>query len=120
MHMLYFATFKRDYQGDNADPFEPLVTCYMTIAIFYSKSDVIKISFTFFLKTNYNYFNVQYLIFNQIDLQTCIQLFIPYTDFIMQYILKCWQDSWDQQIYNKLHEIHSLVGKTPCSYDQNR
>jgi hypothetical protein len=32
----------------------------------------------------------------------------------MQFILKRWQDSWDQQIYNKLHEIHSLVGKTPC------
>ena len=31
-----------------------------------------------------------------------------------------WQDSWDQQIHNKLHEIHSLVGKTPCSYSQNR
>jgi hypothetical protein len=48
---------------------------------------------------------------------------IPYTDFkpfIMKYILKCWQDSWDQQIHNKLHEIHSLVGKTPCSYSQNR
>jgi hypothetical protein len=24
-----------------------------------------------------------------------------------------WQDSWDQQIHNKLHEIHSLVCKTP-------
>jgi hypothetical protein len=22
--------------------------------------------------------------------------------------------------HNKLHEIHSLVGKTPCSYGQNR
>jgi hypothetical protein len=41
---------------------------------------------------------------------------IPYTDFkplIMTYILKRWQDCWDQQIYNKLHEMHSLVGKTP-------
>ena len=37
----------------------------------------------------------------------------------MKYILKRWQGSWDQQIYNKLHEIHSLVGKTPCSYGQN-
>jgi hypothetical protein len=48
---------------------------------------------------------------------------IPYTDFkpfIVNYILKLWQDSWDQQIQNKLHEIHSLVGKTPCSYSQNR
>jgi ribonuclease HI len=47
---------------------------------------------------------------------------IPYNDFkplIMRYILKRWQGSWDQQIYNKLHEIHSLVGKTPCSYGQN-
>ena len=39
---------------------------------------------------------------------------------IMTYILKRWQDSWDQQIYNKLHEIHSLVGKTALSYGQNR
>ena len=38
----------------------------------------------------------------------------------MKYILKRWQDRWDQQIYNKLHEIHSLVGKTPCSCGQNR
>ena len=38
----------------------------------------------------------------------------------MKYILKRWQDSWDQQIHNKLHEIHSLDGKTPCSYGQNR
>jgi hypothetical protein len=48
---------------------------------------------------------------------------IPYTDFnpfIMKYILIRWQDSWDQQIHNKLHEIHSLVGKTTCSCGQNR
>jgi hypothetical protein len=48
---------------------------------------------------------------------------IPYNYFkplIMEYILKRWQCSWDQQIYNKLHEIHSLVGKTPLSYGQNR
>jgi hypothetical protein len=48
---------------------------------------------------------------------------IPYTDFkplIMTYILKRWQDNWNQQIYTKLHEIHSLVGKTPCSYGQIR
>ena len=38
----------------------------------------------------------------------------------MKYILKHWQDSWDQQIHTKLHEMHSLVGKTPCSYGQNR
>jgi hypothetical protein len=48
---------------------------------------------------------------------------IPYPDikpFIVKYILKRWQDSWDQQIHSKLHEIHSLVGKTPCSYGQIR
>jgi hypothetical protein len=28
--------------------------------------------------------------------------------------------SWDQQIHNKLHEIHSLVGKIPCSYGPNQ
>jgi len=38
----------------------------------------------------------------------------------MKHILRRWQDSWDQQIYNKLHEIHSLAGRTPCSYGQNR
>jgi hypothetical protein len=37
---------------------------------------------------------------------------IPYTYFK--------QDGWDLQIHNKLHEIHSLVGKTPCSYGKNR
>jgi hypothetical protein len=37
-----------------------------------------------------------------------------------EYILRRWQNSWDQQIYSKLYEIHSLVGKTPCSYGQNR
>ena len=44
---------------------------------------------------------------------------IPYTDFktfIMKYIFKRWQDSWNQQRYNKLNEIHHLVGKTHCSY----
>jgi len=48
---------------------------------------------------------------------------IPHTDFkpfIVKYILKCWQDSWDQQIHSKSHEIRSLVGKTPCSYGQDR
>ena len=48
---------------------------------------------------------------------------IPHTDFkpfITKYILKRLQDIWDQQIHNKLHKIHSLVGKTPCSYGQNR
>ena len=48
---------------------------------------------------------------------------IPYTDIkpcIVKYILKRWQDSWDQQIHNKLHEMHSLVSKSPCSYGQNR
>jgi hypothetical protein len=36
--------------------------------------------------------------------------YIPYTDikpFIVKYILKRWQDSWDQQIHNKLDEMHS-------------
>jgi hypothetical protein len=35
------------------------------------------------------------------------------------YLRRC-QDRWDQQIHNKLHEIHSLVCKNPCSYGQNR
>jgi hypothetical protein len=49
--------------------------------------------------------------------------YISHTDlkpFIVKYILKRWQDSWDQHIHNKLHEIHSLVGNTPCSYGQHR
>ena len=48
---------------------------------------------------------------------------ITYSDFkpsIMKYILKRWQVSWGQKIHNKLHKIHSLVGKTPCSYCHNR
>ena len=48
--------------------------------------------------------------------------YIPYTNvkpFIMKYILKRWQDSWDQQIHNKLEEIHSLVGEISCSYGHN-
>ena len=48
---------------------------------------------------------------------------IPYTDIkplIVKYILKRRQDSWDQQIHNKLHEMHSPVGKTLCYYGQNR
>ena len=48
---------------------------------------------------------------------------ITYTDlkpFIMKYIGKRWQDSRDQQIHNKLHDIHSLVGRTPFSYGQSR
>ena len=48
---------------------------------------------------------------------------IPDTEFkpfITKYILKRWQDSWNQQIHNKLHEIHSIGGKTPCSYGRNR
>ena len=39
---------------------------------------------------------------------------VPYTDFkpfITRYILKRWEDSWDQQIYYKLHEIHSERNK---------
>ena len=47
---------------------------------------------------------------------------IPYTDFkpfIMKYILKHWQDSWDHQILNKLSEIHYIVCKNPCSYGHN-
>ena len=31
----------------------------------------------------------------------------------MKYTLKRWQVSWNQQIHNKLHEIHSIVGTTP-------
>ena len=38
----------------------------------------------------------------------------------MKYIVKRWQDSRDQQIHSKLHDIHSLVGRTPFSYGQSR
>jgi len=37
---------------------------------------------------------------------------------IINCVLKRWHDSWDQQIYNKLLEIHSLVGKILYSYGQ--
>jgi hypothetical protein len=40
----------------------------------------------------------------------------PYKPF---YILKRLQDSWYHDIHNKLHEIHSLLGKTPCVYGQH-
>jgi len=33
--------------------------------------------------------------------------------FMVKCILGCWQDSWDQQIHNGLHKVHSLVGRTP-------
>jgi hypothetical protein len=55
-----------------------------------------------------------------INLYPIVLFHTHFKPFIMKYILKHWQDSWDQQIHNKLHEIHSLVGKTPCSYGQNR
>ena len=32
------------------------------------------------------------------------------------YFLPGWQENWDQQIKNKLHEIHSLFGKTSYFY----
>jgi hypothetical protein len=33
-----------------------------------------------------------------------------FKSFIVQYILKLWQSSWDQEMYNKLHEIQN-----PCT-----
>ena len=39
--------------------------------------------------------------------------------FMAKCILGCLQDSWDQQIHNGLHEVHSLVGGTPCSCGQS-
>ena len=38
-----------------------------------------------------------------------------FNSFMMKYISK----RWTQQIDKQLHEIHSLVGKTPCFYRQN-
>ena len=29
---------------------------------------------------------------------------------IIKYILKRWQDIWDQQMHNLLHGLHSIVG----------
>ena len=37
----------------------------------------------------------------------------------MKYILKRWRDCWHKQIHSLLHELHSIVGKTPCYYGQN-
>ena len=30
-----------------------------------------------------------------------------------------WKDSWDQQIDNKLHEIHSIIGNAACFSSQH-
>ena len=35
---------------------------------------------------------------------------------VLKYILKRWHYSGDKQINNKLHEILSVVSKTPCCY----
>ena len=43
-------------------------------------------------------------------MSNCCSPYAGFKPLIMKYILKCWKDSWDQQIDNKLHEIHSLVG----------
>jgi hypothetical protein len=34
----------------------------------------------------------------------------------MEYILKRWQGSWDQQIYNKLHEINLLLSEEGTNF----
>ena len=38
----------------------------------------------------------------------------------MKYILKRWHDSWDQQIHNKLHEIHSFFGNITVKIGKNK
>ena len=53
-------------------------------------------------------------------ISNCSIRMLIFKPLIMKYILKRLQDSWDQPIYNKLQGIHSLVGKTPCSYGHNR
>jgi ribonuclease HI len=50
-------------------------------------------------------------------ISNCSILYSDIKPFIVKYILKRWQDSWDQHIHKTLHEMHSLVGKTPGSYD---
>ena len=50
----------------------------------------------------------------------CSILYADFKPFILINILKRWQDSWDQKIYNKLHEVHPIVGRNPCSYGLNR
>lgn len=37
---------------------------------------------------------------------------------LSKYILKCCNESWNQPIDNKLHEITPVVDKTCCSYGQ--
>ena len=46
-------------------------------------------------------------------ISNCSIRYRDFKPFIVKYILKRWQDSRDQQIHSKLHEIHSLDGKTP-------
>ena len=50
----------------------------------------------------------------------CSIAYIDFKLFIMKYIIKRWQESWDQQIHNRFLEIHSHVGKTHCYYSQIR
>ena len=38
---------------------------------------------------------------------------VPHTDFrrpIFKYIRRLWQDEWDLQVHNKLHDIHPVIG----------
>jgi hypothetical protein len=54
-----------------------------------------------------------------IQYQNCSIQYTYFKPLIIKYILKRWQDSWDHQMHNLLHGLHSIVGKTPCSYGKN-
>jgi hypothetical protein len=54
-----------------------------------------------------------------ISISSCCIQNAEFKPFIVKYILKLRQDSCDHHMNNKLHEIHSLVRKTHCSYDKN-
>ena len=48
---------------------------------------------------------------------------IPYTDLkplINKFILKKWQNSWDDQTQNKLHHIQDTIGEWPAGFRRTR
>ena len=48
---------------------------------------------------------------------------IPYTDLkplINKFILKKWQNPWDDQTQNKLHHIQDTIDEWPAGYRRNR
>jgi hypothetical protein len=49
-----------------------------------------------------------------------VEVLFFYLFMYFRLVFRCFYAKRSYFWYNKLHEIHSLVGNTPCSYDQNR